>query len=65
MQVYVAHLLAQLDSMSPWWQLCDNQVMRNKVKLVIDGAFLATLISHPYMCIESTTSHSYLQQVQE
>ena len=43
----VAHLIAQLDSMSPRWQLCDDQVMRNKAKFIIDGAFFATLISRP------------------
>ena len=43
----VARLIAQLDSMSPRWQLCDDQVMRNKVKFIIDKAFFATLVSRP------------------
>ena len=43
----VARLIAQLDSMSPGWQLCDDQLMRNKAKFIIDKAFFATLISRP------------------
>ena len=43
----ISHLIAQLDSMSPRWQLCDDQVMRNKIKFLIDGTFFATLISRP------------------
>ena len=41
----MAHLIAQLDSLSPRWQLCDDQMMRNKVEFIIDGAFSATLVS--------------------
>ena len=43
----VARLIAQLDSISPGWQLCDDQLMRNKAKFIIDKAFFATLISRP------------------
>ena len=53
----MAHLIAQLDSMSPRWQLCDNQVMRNKVKFIIDGAFFATLISRPQYIMVRIEQH--------
>ena len=42
-----AHLIAHQDFMSPKWQLCDNQVRKNKVKFIIDGAFFVTLVSRP------------------
>ena len=53
----VAHLIAQLDSMSPRWQLCDDQVMRNKAKFIIDGAFFATLISQPQYIMVHVEQH--------
>ena len=43
----VANLIARQDSLSPRWQLCDDQVMKNKVKFCIDKSFDATLISRP------------------
>ena len=43
----VANLIAHQDSLSPRWQLCDDQVMKNKVKFCIDKSFDATLISRP------------------
>ena len=43
----IAHLIAHEDSMSPKWRLCENQVMKNKIKFCIDRAFFATLISRP------------------
>ena len=43
----VANLIAIQDSLSPRWQLCDDQVMKNKVKFCIDKSFDATLISRP------------------
>ena len=43
----VAHFIGHQSSTSPKWQLCDNQVRRNKLRFVIDGAFYATLISQP------------------
>ena len=53
----VAHLIAQLDSMSPRWQLCDDQVMRNKAKFNIDGAFFATLVSRPQYIMVHVEQH--------
>ena len=53
----VVHLIAQLDSMSPRWQLCDDQVMRNKAKFIIDGAFFATLISQPQYIMVHVEQH--------
>jgi hypothetical protein len=53
----VAHLIAQLDSMSPKWQLCDDHVMRNKVKFIIDGAFFATLVSRPQYIMVHIEQH--------
>ena len=53
----VARLIAQLDSMSPRWQLCDNQVMRNKAKFIIDGAFFATLVSRPQYIMVHIEQH--------
>jgi hypothetical protein len=53
----VAHLIAQLDSMSPRWQLCGDQVMRNKAKFIIDGAFFATLISRPQYIMVHVEEH--------
>ena len=43
----VANLIARRDSLSPRWQLCNSQVMKNKVKFSIDKSFYATLISRP------------------
>ena len=43
----VAHFIGHQSSTSPKWQLCDNQVRRNKLRFIIDGAFYATLISRP------------------
>ena len=43
----VANLIAHQDALSPSWQLCDDQVMKNKVKFSIDKSFYATLISRP------------------
>ena len=43
----VANLIAHQDALSPRWQLCDGQVMKNKVKFCIDKSFYATLISRP------------------
>ena len=43
----IANLIAHQDSLSPSWQLCDDQVMKNKVKFSIDKSFYATLISRP------------------
>ena len=53
----VAHLIAQLDSLSPSWQLCDDQVMRNKAKFIIDGAFFATLVSRPQYIMVHIEQH--------
>ena len=43
----VANLIAHQDTMSPRWQLCDDQVLKNKVKFSIDKSFYTTLISRP------------------
>ena len=43
----VANLIARQDSLSPRWQLCDDRVMKNKVKFCVDKSFDATLISRP------------------
>ena len=43
--------------MSPRWQLCDDQVMRNKAKFIIDGAFFATLISRPQYLMVYVEQH--------
>ena len=43
----VANLIARQDSLSPRWQLCGDQVMKNKVKFCIAKSFYATLISRP------------------
>ena len=53
----VVHLIAQLDSMSPRWQLCDDQMMRNKVKFIINGAFFATLVSQPQYIMVHVEQH--------
>ena len=42
-----ANLIARQDSLSPKWQLCGKQVMKNKVKFTIDKTFIVTLISRP------------------
>ena len=51
-----ARLIARQDTMSPKWKLCEDQVRRNKVKLLIDGAFHVTIISRPQY-LEITVSH--------
>ena len=43
----MAHLIAHQASFLPKWKLCDDQVRRNKVKFIIDDAFVTTLISQP------------------
>ena len=43
----IANLIAHQDTLSPRWQLCDDQVMKNKVKFCIDRSFYATLLSQP------------------
>ena len=43
----VANLIAHQDTLSPRWQLCDDRVLKNKVKFSIDKSFYATLISRP------------------
>ena len=53
----VARLIAQLDSMSPRWKLYDGQVMRNKAKFIIDGAFFATLVSRPQYIMVHVERH--------
>ena len=35
----VANLIARQDSLSPRWQLCDDRVMKNKVKFCVDKSF--------------------------
>ena len=50
----VAHLIAHLDSM---WQLRDDQLMRNKAKFIIDGAFSATLVSQPQYIMVHVEQH--------
>ena len=53
----VARLITQLDSMSPRWKLCGDQVMRNKAKFIIDGAFFATLVSRPQYIMVHIEQH--------
>ena len=43
----VAYFIGHQSSTSPQWKLCDDQVRRNKLKFIIDGAFFVTLISRP------------------
>ena len=43
----IARLIAHADSMSPKWQLCREQVKKNKVKFLVAKAFIATLVSRP------------------
>ena len=43
----IAHFISHQNSMSPKWQLCDDQVLRNKLRFAIDEAFFAILISRP------------------
>ena len=43
----VANLIARQGTLSPRWQLCDDQVMKNKVNFYIDESFVAILISRP------------------
>ena len=51
-----AHLIAHQDSMTPKWQLCEEQVRRNKVTFHIDGAFYAVFIAQPQY-LEIVVSH--------
>ena len=54
-----AHIIARLDTLSPKWRLCDDQVMRNKVKFRIDGAFFATVVSHDqYLAIHVSREYA-------
>ena len=58
----VAKLIALQDSLSPTWELCDDQVMKNKVTFCIDMAFDVTLISRPQYLeiqIEEDASSDY------
>ena len=65
----IANLIACLEFRSPRWQLCDGQVMKNKVNFYIDESFVATLISRPqYLEIrvkkhEGTTSNYLLKYI--
>ena len=43
----VAHFISHQSSTSPRWELCHDQVKRNKLRFIIDGAFFVTLISRP------------------
>ena len=43
----IANLIAHQDTLSPRWQLCDDLVLKNKVKFSIDKSFYTTLISRP------------------
>ena len=47
----IAHLIAHQTSLSPKWQLCDDQMRRNKVTFCVDGALYTTLVSQP-QCIK-------------
>ena len=42
-----AHMIAHRDSMTPKWQLCEDEIRRNKVTFHIYGAFYATVIAKP------------------
>ena len=54
-----AHIIARLDTLSPKWRLCDDQVMRNKIKFSIDGAFFATVVSHDqYLAIHVSCEYA-------
>ena len=53
----MAVLIARQDSMSLKWQLCDDQVRKNKVQFIIDGAFFATLISRPQYIMVYVEQH--------
>ena len=54
----IANLIARQHSMSPSWRLCDEQMMKNKVKFCIDKSFIATLISRP-QSLEIQVEKSY------
>ena len=43
----IAHFISHQSTTSPQWKLCNNQVQRNKLRFVVDGAFFVTLISRP------------------
>ena len=44
----VAHLIACQDSMSPKWNFCKGEATkRNKVKFIVDKAYLVILVSRP------------------
>ena len=53
----IAHLIAHQDSMSPKWQLYGDEVRRNKVKFLIDGAFFATFTSRPQYIMVHVVQH--------
>ena len=42
-----AHLITYQDSLSPKWQLCEEQVRRNMMKFIIDSVFYVTIIALP------------------
>ena len=50
----MALLIAHQDSK---WQLCDNQVRKNKVKFIINRAFFATFISQPQYIMVYVEKH--------
>ena len=52
-----AHWIANQDSMSPKWQLCGDQVRRNKVEFIIDDAFSATFTSRPQYIMVDVKQH--------
>ena len=54
----VARLIAHADSMSPKWQLCREQVKKNKVKFLVAKAFIATLVSRPQYLEIQVEQHS-------
>ena len=53
----MAHLVAHQNSLSPKWQLCGDQVRRNKVTFCVDGALYVTLISQPQFIKIFATRH--------
>ena len=54
----VAHLIAHQDSMSPKWQLCNDQVKRNKITFCIDSAFYVNITSRPQYLKIFVSRHS-------
>ena len=53
----MACLIAHQESMSPKWLLCDNQMWKNKVKFIIDGAFFVTFVSQPQYIVVYVEQH--------